>query len=272
MTGPLIESHELAERIDDDRLRICDTRWYLGEPRRGVDEYETAHIPGAVFVDLDHDLAGLDGGGRHPLPSVSQFATSLGRIGIDNTTSVVAYDDSGGAIAARLWWMLKAVDHDDVQILDGGWGAWVRDRFPITATRPTIDATQFTAPHDWSGIIDRDGVRTAAPNRAIVDARAPERFRGDSEPIDARPGHIPGAMNIPHTDTLDTQGRHLPVERLVELFAGVGPNPILYCGSGVTACHDLLAMTVAGRTDGVLYPGSWSDWAAHVELPAELGE
>ncbi len=267
-TDPLISPADLARRLES--VRVCDVRWYLGEPARGRIEYTRAHVPGAVFVDLDTDLSAPPTEGRHPLPDPGTFGATLGRLGIDPDTPVVAYDDAGGAIAARLWWMLRAFGHRRIQVLDGGWTGWIRAGHPVTETVPgPTGVDPYPAPDRWPGVVGRDEVVAALGSAALIDARAPERYRGEIEPVDARAGHIPGAVNLPHAGNLDPNGHHLDASSLAARFADVPPDPIVYCGSGVTACHDLLAMAVAGREDGLLYPGSWSDWAAHDRLPIE---
>lgn len=264
----LIGVEELVGRSD---VRICDVRWYLADPLQGKREYAEAHIPGAVFVDLEGVLTGETGPGRHPLPTPEDFAAALGRLGISPETSVVAYDASGGSTAARLWWMLRSIGHHDVAVLDGGIQAWVRAGHPVTAEVPNVTATSYPAPDAWSGVVDVHYVERAAGRHTIIDARASERYRGDVEPIDPRAGHIPGAINLPHSGNLDHDGLHLPADSLRRRFAAARPGTIVYCGSGVTACADLLAMEVAGLHGGVLYEGSWSDWSSRPHLPAATG-
>lgn len=268
---PLISVEDLADVLGRDDLRICDVRWYLGESDRGRAEYATSHVPGAVFVDLDSHLCARRGPGRHPLPDPVRFAATLGRLGIEPDTHVVAYDASGGAIAARLWWMLRRLGHRRVQVLDGGWQRWTAEGLPtsseIAEPRPVAYPVLMSS---WPTTVDADQIRVGGP-QVLIDARAAERYRGDVELVDARPGHIPGAVNLPHTGNLGPDGRHLPPELLAARFAGVGDEPIAYCGSGVTACANILAMEIAGVAGPRLYPGSWSDWASRPELPAMLG-
>jgi thiosulfate/3-mercaptopyruvate sulfurtransferase len=274
---PLTSVNRLAQRLDadgaTDDLVLCDVRWYLTDAGRGRREYVEGHLPGAVFVDLHHDLAGGSGGGRHPLPAPADFAGLLARLGIDPSSEVVAYDDSGGAVAARLWWMLRSIGHRAVSVLDGGFRAWQSAGLPVTSELPDRPPRAYPVPDGWTGIATLDDVAAASrAGRAIVDARAAERYRGDVEPIDPRAGHVPGAINRPHADNLDPDGRLRPPAELAARFDDVGDDPIVYCGSGVTACHDLLAMVVAGREDGVLYPGSWSDWSSDPDRPASTGD
>jgi len=270
----LISVSELAEQIDDPDLVVCDVRFYLADHEQGRREYDTAHLPGARFVDLHTELAGSgDGGGRHPLPTVPEFAAVLGRLGVRPASMVVAYDSAGGATASRLWWMLRSIGHSRVAVLDGGYQAWVGAGHPVTDEVPTVTPTQYPAAPEWTGIVDADGVAQGIEfGGTVVDARAPERFRGDEEPIDPRAGHIPGAINRFHGDTLGPDGLHLSTPELVQQFAGTGTNAIVYCGSGVTACHTLLAMSTVGLTGARLYPGSWSEWSRDPDRPAATGD
>ena len=269
----LITVDELAARLDDPDVAICDVRFALADHDQGRREFADAHLPGANFVDLHTDLAGGTGGGRHPLPSVLDFTALLGRLGIAPRTFVAAYDSAGGAIASRLWWMLRSIGHGQVAVLDGGFPAWVAAGHPVTSDVSVRPATTYPPAPEWTGIVDADAVAQGLSFGAtVIDARAPERFRGDTEPIDARAGHIPGAINRFHADNLGDDGRHLEVSALVERFAGVGANPIVYCGSGVTACHNLLAMSLVGLTGARLYPGSWSEWSSDPDRPVATGD
>ncbi len=252
-----------------ETVRVCDVRWYLGEPDRGQTEFDKGHIPGSVFVEVDRMLSGPSGPGRHPLPSVDQFANDLGRMGISPETMVVVYDNSGGGIAARMWWMLRSIGHEAVSVLDGGWDAWPADGRAISTEVSIPTAVVYPAPIGWTGVADRNMV--VAHQGVLVDARAAERYRGEVEPIDPRPGHIPGAVNLPHLGNLDESGSHRGRDELRARFSEVGTAPIVYCGSGITACHNLLAMSIAGIEGGMLYEGSWSDWAAQPHLPSETG-
>ena len=270
---PLVSRDVLAARLGAPDLVVCDVRWYLTEPERGHRDYQQGHVPGAQFVDLHHDLAGGPGGGRHPLPDVEAFTARLCRWGIAPDDTVIAYDDSGGAIAARLWWMLRAIGHEHVAVLDGGWFGWRAASLPVTAAVETRPATGYPAPEGWRGVVGADDV-AAAPTTGttVIDARSPTRYRGDDEPIDPRAGHIPGAINLFHGDNLDDHGRHRSPAELSRRFDTVGDAPIVYCGSGVTACHDILALAVAGRTDARLFPGSWSEWSSDPARPVATGD
>jgi thiosulfate/3-mercaptopyruvate sulfurtransferase len=271
--SPLISVGELAGRLDDPGVVVCDVRWYLNDPYRGRREYDEAHVPGAVFVDLHTELAGTVGGGRHPLPTTYEFAAHLSRLGIARDDTVVAYDSAGGATASRMWWMLGSIGHERVQVLDGGYQAWEEAGQPTTDAVVARVPTGYPVVDGWRGIVDADAIAGLVERGTVlVDARAADRYRGEVEPIDQRAGHIPGAINLPHLDNLDGTGHHRPVDELAARFAGVGSSPVVYCGSGVTACHDLLAMSVAGITDARLYPGSWSDWSSQPGRPVATGD
>ena len=270
----LISAAELADRLShDDFPVVCDVRFYLTDHDQGRREYDEAHIPSARFVDLHTELAGGSGGGRHPLPEVDEFVALLGRLGIEAGTHVVAYDSAGGAIASRLWWMLRSIGHSRVSVLDGGLPAWVAAGHPVTADVPDVVPTTYPPRTDWTGIVDADAVAQSIEfGGTVIDARSADRYRGDHEPIDSRAGHVPGAHNLFHGDNLGPDGTHRPLAELSERFRGVGASPIVYCGSGVTACHNLLAMSLVGLADARLYPGSWSEWSADPGRPVATGD
>jgi thiosulfate/3-mercaptopyruvate sulfurtransferase len=277
---------ELVPRLGDRTLVIADVRWYL-DGRSGRAAYEAGHVPGAVFVDLDRDLSAPDKGGvagRHPLPTPAAFAQAMGALGIGDGMAVVAYDDTGGMSAARLVWMLRVCGHR-AALLDGGIAAWPD---PLdTGPGPTRPAALLTVPDQWprTHVATFDDVAGAAGQavrpetrapRTLLDARAPERYRGDVEPVDARPGHIPGARNAPWNANLRTDGRFRPAADLRRhyeaLGAGEGTDTIVYCGSGVSACVDLLARAHAGLSGGRLFAPSWSGWSADPTRPAAVGD
>jgi thiosulfate/3-mercaptopyruvate sulfurtransferase len=276
--SPLVSADWLAAHLDDPAVRIADVRWYLGG-KRGADEYARGHVPGAVFVDLDRDLAAPVGPGRHPLPSAEGFARFLAGLGVEAHTTVVAYDDAGGAIAARLWWLLRYFGHGGGRVLDGGLPAWLAGGRALSTEAPRLaPAPLLTLSEGHAGVVDKSAVDRLrrTPGALLLDARARERFEGRSEPVDARPGHIPGARSAPFADNLVAPGGALlPPAALAERFRALGAfeaTPLVcYCGSGVTACHNLLALSLAGRDDALLYEGSWSDWARDDTLPAETG-
>lgn len=263
---------DLAERLTGDDVVVCDVRFYLTDHGQGRREYDAGHLPGAVFVDLHTELAGGPGGGRHPLPEVGAFTDLLGRLGIEPRHAVVAYDSAGGAIASRLWWMLRSIGHSQVSVLDGGFPAWVASGREVTAEVPSRASTIYPPARSWTGTVGADDVaQGAAFGATVIDARAPERYRGETEPIDARAGHIPGAINLYHGDNLGPDGRHRPIAELAQRFTGVGESPIVYCGSGVTACHDLLALSLVGIAGARLYPGSWSEWSSDPDRDVATG-
>lgn len=270
----LMSPEELATRLDDPAIRIADVRWYLGEPARGRLEYEQSHIPGAIFVDLDRDLAAPTGPGRHPLPDPRAFTVRLGQLGFGSENLIVAYDDSLGTIAARLWWMLDNLGHDSVALLDGGLKAWRAAGLPESNEAPSpVPVATFDLADHWTRVIDRDELIDRLPGLTLLDARAPERYRGDVEPVDARPGHIPSAVNAPAKLSLAADGRFLAPDELAQRLGSVAlaNQPVaVSCGSGVTACHTAFALRLAGMPDPLLYPGSFSDWS-RTDLPVAIG-
>jgi len=269
----LISPDELLARLGDPALRICDVRWWLTDPGKGRRDYAAAHIPGAVFVDLDTDLAAPAGPGRHPLPSPAAFAARMAALGIGDEHEVVVYDDAGGTVAARLWWMLDDLGRAGVRLLDGGVAAWTAAGGTLTDEVPTLAPATLTLRDAWTRVLDRDGIagRLRAGDLTLLDARAPERYRGDVEPVDPLPGHIPGAVSRPTAGNLGPDGRFLDPEVLRARFDMLGTTVATSCGSGVTACHNALAMRVAGLPDPILYPGSYSDWAT-AGMPVATGD
>jgi thiosulfate/3-mercaptopyruvate sulfurtransferase len=233
-----------------------------------------------VFAHLDRDLAGAKTGtnGRHPLPSPAACAANFGRLGIDASKQVVAYDQNSGAFASRLWWMLRWLGHDAVAVLDGGFERWLREGRPVSALVPAPRPVTFS-PRPVLPTVDADGVQAGLGGGSIVviDARAPERFRGEAEPLDPVAGHIPGAVNRPFGRNLGADGAFKPAATLrgefEALLAGRSPATVVHqCGSGVTACHNALAMEVAGLPGAALYPGSWSEWCADPSRPVARGD
>lgn len=275
----LVSADVLAAHLDDPSWRIFDCRHDLARPDAGEQAYREAHIPNAQFLHLDRDLSGPRTGrnGRHPLPDRAALAETLGRCGVDGGTQVVAYDDSGGSYAARLWWLLRWLGHTRVAVLDGGLAAWragshsltahvpqvARARFQIGSGEPAVDAAQVQA-------------RLGQPGVTLIDARGTERFRGAEEPIDPVAGHIPGALNRPFTANLGPDSRFKPAAQLrqeLERILGRRADGELvnYCGSGVSACHNLLALEIAGFGHARLYPGSWSEWCSDPSRPVATG-
>ena len=275
MPKPLISVEELAGRLEDDDLRVVDTRWYLADPTEGRAEYRRHHIPGAIFLDLDGDLCAPQGPGRHPLPDAGVFSELLGSVGIGNRHRVVVYDDSAGAVAARLWWMLRHLGHDRVQVLDGGYTAWWRAGLPTTAAVPSRPAETFVAHERTDDMITGRELSARLGSVVLLDARAYERYAGHEDPIDPVAGHIPSAVSAPYAENTNLDGRFLTARKLRRRFSalGVGGEPpvVTYCGSGVTACSNVLAAVVAGLPAPLLYPGSWSDWCTTPGMPIATG-
>ncbi|MDX1690096.1 MAG: sulfurtransferase [Acidimicrobiia bacterium] len=272
MTRTLVSVDDLAARLGDASLRIADCRWYLDEPERGAAAYREAHVPGAVYVDLERDLSATDGPGRHPLPAREEFARRMGDLGIGDDHLVVAYDDRGGAVAARLWWMLRDVGHPAVAVLDGGLPAWEAAGYPVTDEVPDPPPATLSVRPGPTRTVDRAAVRASLGSLRLLDARAAERYRGEAEPIDPVAGHIPTAHSVPLTGNLDERAHFLSPRMLAERYAPhEGHDVAVYCGSGVTACHDILAMVHAGLDEPALYPGSWSDWST-AGLPVATGD
>lgn len=262
MDDHLITAAELIERRTDPALRIGDVRWYLGEADRARAAYHEGHIPGAVFVDLERHVTS-SGPGRHPMPSREEAAATLGALGFGDGTLAVLYDDRGGAIAARVWWMLRDAGHGRVRLLDGGLPAWVAEGGELSGVASTYEPRPLTVATGPSRRIDREGLAAGLGGLVLLDAREPERYRGDEEPIDPVAGHIPTARNAPYEDNLAPDGTFLDADVLAERYRALGADAgdvVVYCGSGVTACHDVLAMCIAGLPEPTLYPGSWSDW------------
>ena len=270
----LVTVEWLAAHLVDPAVVIVDCRFELAKPTAARAAYEEAHIPGAAYLDLDRDLSGpkTAHGGRHPLPDPAVFARTLGDLGIDDTVTVVAYDIPQAAIAPRLWWMLRYLGHDRVSVLDGGWPAWRAAGLPVAGgqgEQPRRPPRRFVPQPRPDLTVTVEEVRRLAGGRGcLVDSRAPERYRGEVEPLDPVAGHIPGARNLPWNEALDAQGRLKPREALAERFRGIEQGAVVYCGSGVTACANLLAMDEAGVPGARLYPGSWSDWCSYPENPA----
>ncbi|HJS58042.1 MAG TPA: sulfurtransferase [Vicinamibacteria bacterium] len=278
--GPLVATHWLAERLGEPGLRVVDVRWYLDPVRKGRDAFRAGHIRGAVFLDAEADLSapgGRRGGplGRHPWPGAEQVARVMGAAGIGGGTRVVAYDDQAGGVAARLWYLLRAYGHDAVAVLDGGLTKWLAEGRPLSTEEVAVPQAVFEARPQPGFVLTKAEMLGRDPAALVLDARAAERYRGEVEPIDPRAGHIPGARSAPYSDNLTADD--VPVFRspakLRERYAALGADraaPIVYCGSGITACHDLLALELAGMR-GRLYGGSWSEWSSDPALPIETG-
>jgi len=276
----LITAEALAERLGDARLRLFDCRFDLARPDDGHRRYLDDHLPGAVYAHLNRDLSGpvTATSGRHPLPAPGVFEARLRAWGVDDDSAVVVYDDSNGMYAARLWWMLRWLGHDAVAVLDGGLRRWLQLDLPLSDEVPDPAPGNFSARPRTGCVVDAEAVLEASrdPGARVLDVRAPERYRGDVEPIDPVAGHVPGARNHPFTSSVDAQGRFRPVAQLREDLAGsLGEVPptrtVAMCGSGVTACHLLLALEHAGLPGARLYPGSWSEWSRDPSRPVRRG-
>ena len=289
----LITPRQLAARLEDTDLAVIDCRFDLARPQWGREAYASARIPHALYAHLDHDLSGKTSPstGRHPLPPADEFAARLGQWGIEHQVQVVAYDQSSGAHAARLWWLLRWLGHAKVAVLDGGFAAWQEEKLPLETTplESLARARAERAPRHFDPRPDGEMVvstsqleeivasrQLACADLVLIDARSAERFAGRNETIDPVAGHVPGARNHPFADNLDSAGRFLNRGTLRERFAktleGVPPDAaICMCGSGVTACHDLLAMEVAGLQGARLYAGSWSEWIRDPKRPIDSG-
>lgn len=279
MFTTLIGTAELEARLSLPDVVVCDVRHDLARPGWGREQYASGHIPGAVFVDLDRDLSAEKNGsnGRHPLPTPEQAAATFGRLGIARGKQVIAYDQGGGAFAARMWWMLRWLGFDAVAVLDGGYAKWCAEGRVVSGDATVPTPASFTI-RRVTPTVNATGIMASIPRQAllILDARAPERYRGETEPFDPVAGHIPGARNRPHTHNLNADGTFKPANALRDEFATIldgTPHDLVVhqCGSGVTACHNILAMEVAGLTGTRLYPGSWSEWCADRSRPMAVG-
>ena len=272
----LVSTAELAAHLGD--WRIFDCRHDLMKPELGEQQYREAHIPGALFASLDRDLSAPKTGknGRHPLPEAETFAAWVGRQGVKPTDQVVCYDASNGAMAARLWWMLRWIGHEAVAVLDGGIAKWTKEGRATNADLPRFPAVDYPLQLDEDAAVGARMVHRRLGQQLLIDARAPARYRGEQEPIDPVAGRIPGASNRFNMENVTAEGTFKSPEELKRAFQQVlGGRPpseaVNYCGSGVAACHNLLAMEVAGLPGGKLYAGSWSEWIADPARPQEKG-
>ncbi len=276
LPGPLVSVDWLAAHSADPNLRIADVRWSLSGPP-GRERYAAGHIPGAIFLDADRELSAPgEGPGRHPIPSPANLADLLGARGIGDDHVVVAYDDAGGSIAARLWWLFRHFGHDGAcAVLDGGIGAWTDAGNGLVTDPPAHPPATWTPADARRDTLDAAAVADELTgDLVLLDARAGERYRGETEPIDPRAGHIPGAFSAPWSANLGPDGRFLAPETLRERYAalGAGERPVAaYCGSSLSAAHDLLALELAGIDGARLYEGSWSDWSSDPSRPVATG-
>lgn len=271
--SPLISPTGLAALGGE--VTVLDVRWALGGPP-GREEFVGGHVPGAVYVDLDTALADPPGaGGRHPLPDRARFEAEMVRSGVRGDRGVVVYDAVGGTSAARCWWLLRYHGHRDVRVLDGGWQAWLEDVGDVEQGPVEATPGDFVAHPGQMAVLDAEGAVRVAREGTLIDARAPERFRGEVEPVDPVAGHIPGAVNVPTAQNLDAGGRFKDAATLTAVYEHAGVRPGrevgVYCGSGVTSTHDVLALEALGL-DAALYPGSWSEWVQSPERQIATGQ
>lgn len=273
--SPLVQAAELADELNGDRPpTLLDVRWWLGGPP-GVDAYRAGHLPGAVFVDLETGFSGPPGeGGRHPLPDPETFTAAMRRSGVFRDRPVVVYDDGDALPASRAWWCLAYFGHGDVRLLDGGFQAWQRAGLPVTTDLPHLVVGDFRADPGHLDVLDADDAASLARDGLLLDVRAPERYRGEHEPVDPVAGHVPGAVNVPATLNRAEDGRFRDTAELRAAFAAAGVDRDArvgaYCGSGVTAAQEVLALRLAG-IPAALYVGSWSDWITDPSRPVATG-
>ncbi len=279
--SPLISAAELGEALASERPPVLlDVRYQLVGAAPGgptaAEEYRAGHLPGAHFVELDRDLAAPPGapghGGRHPLPDPEEFGAAMRGFGVSTGRPVVVYDGAASMAAARAWWLLRWAGHRDVRVLDGGFAAWQAAGLPVTDELPEPAAGDFEPVPGQLPTVDADGAADWARSGLLLDARSGERYRGETEPVDPRAGHIPGAVSAPTSENVRPDGRFRPVAELLARFRAFGAGQrrtAVYCGSGVTAAHQILAMEVAGL-DATLYPGSWSEWSSDASRPVAV--
>jgi len=274
----IVQPRWLLARMYEPDLVIVDCRFQLGALEAGRKAYEQDHIPGALYADLETDLSApiTEHGGRHPLPDTRDFAAFIGKLGIDQDTRVVAYDDQGGAFATRLWWLLRYHGHKKTYILDGGYSKWKELGYPISDAKPSVIVPKTFVPElqpDLLVSVKDVRERLGNPHTVLIDSREPRRYRGEEEPIDKKAGHIPGARNLFWKENLNSEGLWKSPEEQQERFTAAGLDPeseqeiIVYCGSGVTACPNVLALEQAGYRNVKLYAGSWSDWISYEDNP-----
>lgn len=277
----LVSTKDLAENLENPEWIIFDCRFTLTDPAAGKLKFNEGHIPGAIYVHLDDDLAApvTSSSGRHPLPDVNVLAAKLGKWGVDKNKQVVVYDDTFGAMACRMWWLLRWLGHDNVALLDGVFPKWQKEKRPTNTKPAKLRSTKFTPMVRHELVVDADYVQQhiSKDDSLLIDARPDVRFTGDVEPIDKVAGHVPGATNRPFDDNLNLGGDFLPVDELKEEFSdllmGKDPSQVInMCGSGVTACHNILAMECLGFKNTRLYAGSWSDWITDDSRAVATGE
>jgi len=274
----IISADVVQQHVNNPQWRIVDCRFNLKNPDEGLALYQMEHIPNAVYAHLDHDLSSpvTANSGRHPLPDVEHFKQKLGQWGINRDTQVVVYDDAAGSYATRLWWMLRWLGHDSVAALDGGFSSWKQQGLPVTADIPPVRSTTYIGEPKLDMLVDSDMLqqKLGQSQTLLIDVRDPNRFQGLEEPIDKVAGHIPGAINIPWKNNIAENGLYLPKAQLYDHYIKVLrdtpiDNTVFMCGSGVTACHSLLALEYVGIQGAKLYPGSWSAWISDPDRPIE---
>lgn len=275
MYSTLVSVTTVREHLQDPAWRIVDCRFDLTDKAAGISAWRAGHIPGAIHADLDQDLSGppLTDRGRHPLPAPEKLEETCSRLGISNDMQVLVYDQVAGSFAGRLWWLLRYMGHEAVAVMDGGWQAWLAAGYPVTMEQAQRPAALFRGRPRREWVVHVAEVPDA---RLLIDARDPARYRGEVEPLDPRAGHIPGAINRCWRENLGTDGCFKPAAALraeyTALLGATAPaEAVYYCGSGVTACHDILAQAYAGLPMPKLYAGSWSDWCSSPERPVAVG-
>ncbi|MEX2162666.1 MAG: sulfurtransferase [Sulfuricaulis sp.] len=277
----LVDTDTLFRQLDDSCWIVFDTRFVLSDADAGERAYAAGHIPGARYANLDKDLSApqATNSGRHPLPNPGTLAEKLGQWGVDKNKQVVVYDDACGAMAARLWWLMRWLGHEAVAVLDGGLHKWQDEGKPLTTMTPNILPSHFFPEISDDMCVTADQVEAMLNNMSgqLIDARAAKRFRGEQEPLDKVAGHVPGAVNLPYAENLNIDGKFKPAvilrDRYLNVLKDVKPMDVVHmCGSGVTACHNLLAMEHAGLSGSKLYAGSWSEWITDNRRPVATGE
>ncbi len=273
----IVSNKWLFEHLNDPDILLVDCRFSLANPSMGKQQYQTSHIPGSYYLDLNQDLSSRvqKHGGRHPLPNIKEFADKLSAMGVNSgQTKVIAYDDSCCAFASRLWWLLRYLGHEQVAVLDGGFNGWLASEYPVTDSIPPGRNGKFIPQPLTQMIVDREAVinRKDLPQTVLIDSRDSDRYQGIREPIDKIAGHIPGALNYPWKSVTDSDGYLLPQQQQSNRWSELENNQeiMVYCGSGVTACVNLLSLELAGIHTGKLYPGSWSDWISYNEMGGEV--
>lgn len=275
MMASLLITPAQLQQLDPNERVIFDCRFSLADFSLGRQQYQQGHLPGAFHLDMEKDLSGPKGqhGGRHPLPDPALFAAVMRDCGVNENTLIIAYDDNRMAGAARLWWLLQYFGHRKVQVLNGGIKSWLADGETLTTTEATAQYGNFRTKPNPAMVLDLIKLKKVQGAITLIDAREAPRYRGEQEPIDPVAGHIPGALNLPWQQLTNAEGCYIPIEEQRQQWEQLGPleNPVVYCGSGVTACVDLLSLAMIGKADARLYSGSWSDWCSYQDNPIATG-